>query len=155
MWHERGEPQTSAPLGASITLAGKSPVSPDQNSSLDSLAGLKYKGYTMNSDRYPVFQYEYEGAKFTDAILPWENGRGLIRQISVTSGTIPSSAGYPVAEGKQIRDLGNNLFAVNDQQYYVRIMPGNNQTVSIKNTGAGQVLMLSTKDTNVRYVYIW
>lgn len=155
MWHERGEPQVSVPMGAPIVLSGRCPVAADSKSLPDSSGDYIYKGYRLNKERQPVFEYEMKGNAVTDLITPWEKGRGLSRTITLKNGSIPETAVFRIAEGKTITDLGKGLFAVNGQEYYLKILSSDGQGSMIQSHSDGQVLLAPAKSGSLQYIYIW
>jgi hypothetical protein len=121
MWYERGEPQTAAAMGAGVKFLGRSPLAIDAlPDTLDQQKELLYKGYQLSADRYPSFKYQYNGLDFSDSFKPSANSQALER---VT--TIKNPAGkkfsYRVVQGNEITSLGNGLYAVDGQSYYVRV----------------------------------
>jgi hypothetical protein len=129
MWYERGEPQLAEALGAGVILSGKSPfaIVTDKNTALpDSLndrTELIYKGYSMDSQRYPVFHYQYLDAEFDDAFAMNQSGKGLTRLLSVKK--YPSSGIIMVklADGNKIESAGGNIYVIGDRKYYIQVIP--------------------------------
>lgn len=150
MWYERGEPQTSSPMGATITLPGICPIF-EMNSTNDSIADYKYKGYRLNEQRYPVFTYEYKNLTVQDYISPLENGQGLKRLIQV-KGENKENTTMAIAHGKTITSLGNGLYSIDDQHYYIQI--SGNEKLKIETHNGQQVL---TKPASQQLIYklIW
>jgi hypothetical protein len=74
MWDNRGEPQTSEPLGLTVVQDGKFPLVLAHQVQPDS-TDLVYKGYRLEAGR-PVFMYEWPAAKLRveDRIQPAGNG---------------------------------------------------------------------------------
>jgi hypothetical protein len=74
MWDNRGEPQTSEPLGLTVVQDGKFPLVLAHQAQPDS-TDLVYKGYRLEAGR-PVFMYEWPAAKLRveDRIQPAGNG---------------------------------------------------------------------------------
>ncbi len=155
MWHERGEPQISVPMGAPVVLSGRCPVLADSKSLPDSTADYMYKGYRLNNERQPVFEYKMGAVDITDFITPWEKGRGLSRTITLKNGTLPDNAAFRIAEGKTIIEISKGLYAVNGQEYYLKIISADGQGSSIQANGDGQVLIAPAKSGSLQYVYIW
>ena len=150
MWYERGEPQTSSPMGATITLPGICPIF-ESNNITDSIAKYKYKGYTLTENRYPVFAYEYNNLKVEDKISPIENGKGINRTINV-DGDEKNNLMLRIAQGKSIKAMGNGLYSIDDQNYFVQTTSGETPTIEIHN--GQQVLLISAKQ-KLSYQLIW
>ena len=150
MWYERGEPQTSSPMGASITLAGTCPIFEINNSS-DSITDYKYKGYALDQQRYPTFLYEYKNIKIEDKISPIQNGNGLNRTINI-DGIDKNNLMIRIAQGKSIKSMGNGLYNIDDQKYFVQTTLGEIPTIEMHN--GQQVLLISAKQ-KINFQLIW
>ncbi|MEY2648448.1 MAG: hypothetical protein RL282_1161 [Bacteroidota bacterium] len=150
MWHERGEPQTATPLGAPIVLFGTSPIY-DKTLTKDSIADYQYKGYTLSANGHPQFQYAYKNWMLQDQIVPGDNSRGLKRSITVT-GEGKDKTMIRIAQAKSITPLGNGLYSMGDQEYFVQLTPG--LFPKIENYQGGQVLLMSANEP-IQYQLIW
>jgi hypothetical protein len=150
MWHERGEPQTATPLGAPIVLFGTSPIY-DKTLTKDSIADYQYKGYTLSANGHPQFQYAYKKWMLQDQIVPGDNSRGLKRSITVT-GEGKDKTMIRIAQAKSISPLGNGLYSMGDQEYFVQLTPG--LFPKIENYQGGQVLLMSASEP-IQYQLIW
>jgi len=121
MWYERGEPQTAAAMGAGVMFNGRSPLATDGlPDTLDQQKELLYKGYQLSADRYPVFKYQYNGLDFSDSFKPSANSQALERVTTIKNPT-GKKFSYRVVQGNEITSLGNGLYAVDGQSYYVRV----------------------------------
>jgi hypothetical protein len=151
MWHERGEPQTAAPLGATVILAGTCPVY-DATSSRDSIADYKYKGYTITGTGAPVFKYEYRNVSITDQILPAEMGKGLSRTMKVSGDGI-NGLQFRAAQGKTITMIRKDLYSVESGRYFVQLF----QTADarIADYMGQKVLLLNASNAELNYQIIW
>jgi len=123
MWYERGEPQLAKPLGSVITLSGApslAVISDPANAWPDSIAfdDLVNKGYTLDKDRFPSFEYEFKGIKATDKIsAPTANS--IVREINVSNA--PENLYARVAFGKNIEKVGMGLYSIDDKSYYLKL----------------------------------
>jgi len=150
MWYERGEPQTSSPLGASIDLAGNCPVY-DKNATKDSIADYQYRGYTLSSKGTPVFKYHYKNMIIEDQISPNETSRGLTRTIQL-QGEGKDKTWIRIAQGSNITPLGNGVYAIDDQKYFIQI--GSSIYPNIETYMGQRVLILPAKE-KIQYQLIW
>jgi hypothetical protein len=128
MWHDRGEPQTAEPLGVTINLDGRFPLSFDHQAQPDSLnpSEFVYKGYKIENGR-PVFMYDWSAAKvqLEDRIVPAENKIGLKRTISFKSASAMQSAiDFVIAAPKQIAAVNAGLLGLKDQTYFIQLTGG-------------------------------
>lgn len=150
MWHERGEPQTAASMGAGITLPGVCPVTiyTDQSrmfpDSLDDETELVYKGYALDGQRQPTFTYQYQDSQFTDRLSPYENGKGLTRQIKISNPPAGKQLAYRLAEGKNITEVSKNVFRVDtgDTGFYVQLPDNKLLKPTIQEKSGSKVLTL-------------
>jgi hypothetical protein len=153
MWFERGEPQLAEPLGVALPLDGKTAVfniadinnvSEQQNLGND----LTYTGYHFNSERRPIFQYQYKGESILEHIRPNEQANGLHRNV-IFNKNIPNTY-IRAGEGNMATDLGDGLYQIDNQ--YIKTQSPNAKIVNIGNTKA---LMIPLESTNVAYEVIW
>ena len=150
MWHERGEPQIAMPLGAPIVLNGTCPIY-DKSLTKDSIADYQYKGYTLSASGHPQFQYSFKKLNLQDQITPADNSRGLKRMITV-SGEGKDKTMIRIAHAKSITPIGNGLYSMGDQAYFVQLAPG--AFPKIENYQGGQVLLMSGNDP-IQYQLFW
>jgi archaellum component FlaF (FlaF/FlaG flagellin family) len=167
MWHDRGEPQTSAPMGVTIPLNDKFPLAFLSDASVSfptSLpkSDLQYKGYSLNKVEvagekiaYPIFMYEYKGLKVQDISTPSANSEAIVRHLTFEGSTPAGSSLFVLlAEGKTITDLGKNHFAIDNQQYYVTI-PETSKAIIRDNNGVKQLVMplAGLKDLSYQLIF--
>ncbi len=124
MWHERGN-GTSRPEG-SVQFLG-TPVLPiskltsaQQPWTVDSAqAAYTPKGYVLDANDQPVFQYQVYGTTVKDAVRAREDGHGIERKLEVAQ---PVDNLYvKLAEGDAIQALSDGLYVVGDKSYYLQI----------------------------------
>lgn len=108
MWDNRGEPQTSEPLGLTVVQDGKFPLALAHQAQADS-TDLVYKGYRLEAGR-PIFMYEWTAAKLRveDRIQP--AGNGLKRTLTLV-GASPQKTDVEavLATGHHLSILQNGL----------------------------------------------
>jgi hypothetical protein len=108
MWDNRGEPQTSEPLGLNVVQDGKFPLVLAHQVQPDSTE-LVYKGYRLEAGR-PVFMYDWTAAKLRveDRIQP--AGNGLRRTLTLVGASPQKSDVEAVlATGHHLSILQNGL----------------------------------------------
>ena len=108
MWDNRGEPQTSEPLGLTVVQDGKFPLVLAHQTQPDS-TDLVYKGYRLEAG-LPIFMYEWTAAKLRveDRIQP--AGNGLRRTLSLVGASPQKSDVEAVlATGHHLSNLQNGL----------------------------------------------
>ena len=122
MWYDRGD-GSSRPQGAvlrfgkpAFTIAKLS--SPDETWIPDSAADFTPKGYRVDKNDLPTFQYLKAGSIIEDAIRVLNNGEGFSREITVKD---PSGTYYArLASANSIESV-NGLYVIDDKSYYIRI----------------------------------
>lgn len=151
MWYERGEPQTSSPMGAVVELSGKAPFYPSGQTT-DSVA-MDYLGYTLDAQRIPVFNYRIGNLQVTDQVKPSPNNDGLTRTLSI-AGPVAGDANVVLGEGDRIVKLNKQVFVI-DQRYYIRLADEKNGA-AIVDRGGKQFLVLPVKSAGaINYSIIW
>ena len=168
MWYDRGEPQTSVPMGSAITSNDKFPLAflaSDSAPFPDTLTknDLKYKGYSFKKYdvagqqiSFPDFMYEYKGVKVKDTSLPMTQNEGINRHLSFEGNTTDAKLYALLAEGSAIANLGNNRFSVDNQQYYVQVnSTETNKAIIRESKGKKQLLLPLTGLKEISYQLIF
>ncbi|MES2516597.1 MAG: family 16 glycoside hydrolase [Bacteroidota bacterium] len=164
MWHDRGEPQTSEPMGVIINSNDKFPLAylaSSETSFPDTLTknDLKYKGYKLEKlgqTTYPNFMYEYKGLKVNDITTPIDQSEGLKRRITFEG--IPASGTQLyalIAENVNISEVTTNRYSVDNQGYYIDILPTTNKPILRESNGKKQLLMPLTGLKEISYQLIF
>jgi hypothetical protein len=149
MWHSRGD-GSSRPAGSlqrfeKIVPSIKKLNSPDLAWSADtSGTGLKIRGYAMDEAKRPVFRYSIYNTLVTDASRVLENGNGLHREVSIQGSA--DNLFFHLAEAKNIEELSNGLYLLNDKSYYIRIDNAGGEKPLIRNSANGKELLLPIKN---------
>jgi hypothetical protein len=163
MWHERGEPQTAAPLGAAVVLPGRCALALLDNPSaplpdtLNDRTEIIYKGYSLETGRNPVFAYGLKGMAFTDQFTPAMTSQSLVRTLQWDALPPGKTLVLRLAAGSTITALGNNAYAIGDQQYYLQLLSAGNAKPEIREAGGNKELHLKIEPgtKQVQYSIIW
>lgn len=147
MWYERGEPQTASAMGATIVLAGNCPIY-EKTITKDSITDYLYKGYVLAAG-LPTFSYTYKKLNIKDRIQP--EGKGLKRSISIT-GDDAAKTMVRIAQAKEITPMGNGLYSIGNQAYFVQIAPDIYPKIE---TYLGQKVLLLPASESIQYQLIW
>ena len=159
MWLSRGDGNAIAngsivPLGDKPALAY---VHQEGQVWPDTLAKLVYKpkGYELDGQGIPTFKYIYDGIMINDRSTS-DDGKSLSRKISV-DGPAPKDLFVRLAEGSDINDLGNGLYAVNNFTYYIQVDKAIKPLIRTSAKGKEMLLPLKNTDkgTFVQYSLIW
>jgi Domain of Unknown Function (DUF1080) len=160
MWFERGEPQTSKPIGATVNFFGRCPIALvlDKNDALpdtlDPQKELILKGYTLDETRHPTFKFTYNGVNFTENFQNTEGGKNFQRLIKATNNSNKKLL-YRLAEGELISDLGNGLYAIDNQKFYLQIDPDSKPFIRDNKGKKELVVEKNEKESEVKCTYIF
>lgn len=164
MWYERGEPQISSPRGNVLTLSGKSGLAYLQDTtvpfpdSLNDETDLVYKGYRPAT---PAFRYQYKKTGFQAVVIPTSQNEGgrIVEKLTIgyvfDKGTDFEKLYCKLAEGKEIVEVGQGLYAI-DHQYFVQI-PSDSE-LFIRTINEKQEILIKAKPDSmngIRYALIW
>lgn len=124
MWHERGD-GSSRPVGALQNFGKPAMImaklaSADATWIADSVTtSLRPKGYKLDAQDRPIFQYLVNGVMVTDASKVMDNGQGISRELTVQN---PAEGMYArLAEAATIQEISNNTYLVDGKSYYLRL----------------------------------
>ncbi len=157
MWHERGEPQLAKPLGSVIVLSDgpsvavlPSPAAPWP----DSVAfdDFNNKGYVLDENRFPTFEYSYGGIEAKDKISAAQPG-SLTRVISITSP--PPGLYGRIALAARIESLGNGWYAVGDKSYYLQLDAKYKPLIRQTHSGQEILVPLTKSSSQITYSITW
>ena len=160
MWLSRGDGNARA-TGSVINLDDKPSLAfihQDNQAWPDTLEKGIYrqKGYELDEAGIPTFKYIFDGISISDKTIS-DDGKMLTRKISVDGHDAPRDLFARVAEGSDIADLGNGLYAVNDYSFYVQL----NKSLKpvIRTSAKGKEMLLPIKNTDkgasAQYSLIW
>lgn len=162
MWHSRGD-GSSRPMGSPILLtdAPLLQVLSNTNSSwidtLSNQAAYRFKGYDIDENGRPLFRYSIYGTEVEDLTMPEEEGKILTRSLKV-SGANVANLYLRLAEGSDIVPTSDGTYAVNGNQYYVKVDAGSAKpTVRTVNNRKELLVPVSgiDKGATLRYSLIW
>jgi hypothetical protein len=145
MWHDRGD-GSSRPLGM-VQRFGK-PVQTLSRLTNDQIAwstdtsgtGYRPKGYVLDAEGRPTFNYLIYGITVNDAVKLLEKGQGINRQISLSES--PSSMYFRLAEAASIIEVSQGLYLVDDQSYFLRLENTNGAKAIIRDQNGRKELII-------------
>jgi hypothetical protein len=159
MWLSRGN-ATSRPLGSVIVIGDVQALALIHNDSQawpDSLEKGIYrpKGYELDETGLPTFKYIFDDISINDKSTS-DDGKSLTRKIWI-DGPAPKDLYVCVADAKDITDLGNGMYGINDFSYYVQLDKGVKPLIRAGGKGKELLLPLKNADkgTFVQYSLIW
>ncbi|QJW90962.1 DUF1080 domain-containing protein [Spirosoma taeanense] len=158
MWYGRGETQLGVPMGSVIELSGKPSLAllADQNAAWpDSNVTYNNLGYDIDKAGRPVFKYKLGAVNVQESLASTDDGRKLSHTFTVTG---DQPLWCRVAEGRDITELPNGLYAINDKQYFIEL-PDKQKPVIRSTAQNTKELLLPVKATNnsgtVTYSIVW
>lgn len=144
MWHERGDGSSKAT--GSIQYLGKPALAINKLASQQTNwvtdtagSGFKPKGYVLDTYGRPAFRYMVYGSLVNDASTVIANGQGLHREITVQGDQ--KDLFIRIAQAKNIEDLQNGLYLVDDKSYYIRLDDPKSKLVIRDNNGQKEFLL--------------
>lgn len=155
-WEDRGGEQLATPLGSVVSLSDAPVIGVLANESTPwtdsvSFEAVDNKGYVLNKQRTPVFEYIIKGIQVKDSIVVPFNGEGIVRTIKVQN---PVSGLYClVTKGSNIQMVSPGLYVVDDKSYYIKI--SNKYKPIIRQSGNGKELIVKYDAEPVTYSLIW
>ena len=153
MWYERGEPQLAKPLGSVIILSGAPTLAVinDPNTAWpDSISFDDFgnKGYTLDKDRFPSFEYEFKGIKATDKIAA-PTANSIVREINVSNA--PENLYARLALGKTIEKVGLGLYSIDDKSYYLIVDESIKPLIRETAQGKEMLVPITKKANSITY----
>jgi hypothetical protein len=142
MWHDRGEPQLAKPRGSLLILSDApalAVLTSDSEAWPDSIAfdDFKNEGYTLDANRTPTFQYAWKGMEVADKISG-QQPESISREITISG--VQAGLYCRIAAAKKIEKADQDLYAIDDRSYYIRI--DDRFRPEIRSTAAGQELIV-------------
>lgn len=157
MWHSRGN-GTARVMGSPIYF-GKPGLAIAQLSSRDAAwpsdtsgTGYRPKGYRLDKQERPTFQYELHGTTVDDQIVPLPHGEGLTRTIQVAN--TPDNLYLQLATGSTIEEQGNGVYLIEDKSWFIRLDDSGKDKPFIRDYQDGKELLIPVRGS-VRYSIIF
>ncbi|MEM6342241.1 MAG: family 16 glycoside hydrolase [Bacteroidota bacterium] len=151
MWRGRGESQLAVPGGAALAMSGKASfiVADDIPTAWpDSLAeDVVFKGYDLDRDGMPTFRFGMAKGEVSDHFSV--KGGNLRREISAKD--LNQFIQVLLVEASEIEALSEDLYAVDDRSFYLRLIDGK---AELKSSPSGQRLVHNLS-TPITYELIW
>lgn len=163
MWTGRGQTQIAEPLGSTFE------ISPSPNFAILSHEKdkwpekqsdkFKFKGYKIDASGKPTFLYTLDDFIIQDKTDPQEKGRFLTRTYQVSSGNRTSTLWFKLAEGTSIKQIGKDMYSINNNSYYIKYTNHQNSKAILRETSLGYELIVplsgSKNQTEIQYSIIW
>lgn len=151
MWHRRGD-GSSRPLGSVETLLLHPSLAINKLENEQAAwpadtagTGFRPKGYILDENENPVFQYKVYGASVRDKIRVFNKGRGVQRTITLKH--LDERLYCRLASGTSIRKVEGNRYLVGeDHSYYIQIDdPGGSRAI-LRTIDGHQELILPARE---------
>ncbi|MBC8110761.1 MAG: DUF1080 domain-containing protein [Verrucomicrobia bacterium] len=157
MWQDRGDGSfrtlggtqylfTDQPLGVLANANAAFPKEYDE-------ANFRGKGYSLDeATGRPVFKYVVNGLEVEDKIVPDDENRILTREIKIISAQKQANTYFKLAEGNSIETMPDGSFAVDDKQYYIKVISADKPVIREVN---GRKELVVFVNASVKYSIIW
>lgn len=165
MWQDRGGSQVAAPIGNPVELFATPTllILNDANASWISKYkendGFRQKGYNLDDSGRPTFKYIYQGITVEDKIMPIEDSRALSRELLLNVSQTVNNLYAKIAEGKEIAQLPDGAYSIDDKQYYIQISEANKPKAFIRQSGDKKELLIPVvwdgNKAKIQYAIIW
>ena len=97
-------------------------------------------GYRLGAEENPVFLYRISGLTVTDAIRALANGEGVSRDVSITGPL--QNIYFRLAEGQDIVELKEGLYAIDHNTYYLRLESPGGEKPFVRNSNGKKELLI-------------
>ena len=152
MWFSRGQDQSAAPRGSTMGFSG-TPIVRIPEAAPD--VPLRSRGYSIDENGNPVYEYNVGELNVLDAIKPDESGRFFVRTLTLV-GRVPDGTSLVLAEGADIREVSDGVFVVGDGKYYIEVTSGNAQVERVgEQTRLVSTVPAWSTQTQVAYALVW
>ncbi|MCF2496335.1 family 16 glycoside hydrolase [Dyadobacter chenhuakuii] len=149
MWHDRGDgssrPRGSVTLLGNDMVLGKSAKGKWQADTTGS--GYRPKGYVLDDQDVPTFQYQAFGSAVTDYISV-VNNQYFERIIKVNNPSKDLVA--RLADGSNIEKVADGLYAVDNKSYYIQLADKSVKP-EIRSADGAQELLVPVTNGEVKY----
>ncbi len=158
MWYSRGD-GSARPAGAVLTFgfpalqiarlsSSQSPWKSDTAGT-----GFRAKGYALDKNENPIFQYKVYNVQVTDATEALATGEGLSREITVSR---PAENLYVrLVECETIDELEKNLYRVDNDSYYLRVEDTAGGRPIMRNSANGKKELIMPIGAQLRYTILF
>jgi len=161
MWLSRGYDQLGEPIGFGISLHGDLEFSPLKNEEsiwpkpLPENKGIKQLGYVFNKNGMPAFSYQIGTSVITTTFSVFNDGNRRLKKSIEIEGR--KTLWHKIAEGEDIKYIGNNIYIVNNESFYIDFSGNDALTPIIRKAGEKEELIvkLSRRKRNIAYNIIW
>jgi hypothetical protein len=150
MWHNRGD-GSSRPRG-SVTVFGNEMTLGKVNGQSKWVtdttgSGYRPKGYVLNENDVPTFQYMAFGSPVTDyiSVVNDQYFERIIKVNNPTSGLVAR-----IANGESIEKISDGLYAVNGKAYYIQLAD-KKAKIELRNSDGQQELLIPVNNGEVKY----
>ncbi|MBX3256442.1 MAG: DUF1080 domain-containing protein [Chitinophagaceae bacterium] len=162
MWESRGEIQLARPLGSVISLPSQPQVAQLTNDQAPwpelMQQGYKFKGYFLDKQGRPVFNYTFNGLQISDRTVPSDDDRILTRTLQFDNNAAGNNLWIRLAAGDKIEKLEDGLYAINNKSYYLRLDGKKQRGAILRNINGREELLIPASALSTQgltWSYIW
>lgn len=151
MWYNRGD-GSSRPEGTVEHLIDEPALAinrlkNEQAAWSSDTSGIDFKsrGYRLDTNDNPLFNYEIYGAGVSDEIRVVNEGRGVRRTITLEDA--PDDLYVRLAVGSSIKKGENNRYMIDDQSYYLQLDDPDGSEPIVRTVDSHQELIIPVQST--------
>jgi hypothetical protein len=114
---------------------------------------FRSKGYALDeATGRPVFRFAVNGLEVEDKIVPDDENRILTREIKIVSAQKQPNTYLKLAEGNIIETMPDGSFAIDDKQFYIKILSSDKPVIREIN---GKKELVIAVNESIKYSIIW
>lgn len=162
MWESRGVVQLARPLGSVISLPSQPQVAQLTNDQTPwpelTQQEYKFKGYFLDKQGRPVFNYTFNGLQISDRTVPSEDDRILTRTLQFDNNVGVNNLWIRLAAGDKIEKLEDGLYTINNKSYYLRLGDKKQRGAILRNINGKEELLIPVSALSAQgltWSYIW
>ncbi len=158
MWHSRGGQQLAEPLGLPVSIHGDPDFAYLDNEKAswpDSIsASYRQLGYELSQNGTPTFLMDIGGGVIRNEFMPSDTLRKLTRIIRTD---LKKNIWHKIGEGSVIEALPDNIYAIDDKNYFVDFSDSEGIKPVIRQAAGKQELLVnfSKGKSELSYTIIW
>jgi hypothetical protein len=120
---------------------------------------FQFKSYRLDEAGRPIFQYTLMGAAISDYLIPAAENNSYVRELTITNAQNTQNLYCRLAEGKNITQLPDGTYGVDDMQFYVELKETGGAKPLLRDVNNRKELLLPVSASNgqakIRYAIVW
>jgi Domain of Unknown Function (DUF1080)/PA14 domain len=155
MWHDRGD-GSFKPLGAvQFLYMNQSLAFLSQPTDAFPATGkegeFRSKGYRIEANGGPVFNYLYNGMEVEEKVYPDNENRVITREVLIKNKEGKTDLYFKLGEGSRIDPMPDGSYAIDDRHYYIKTA----QRATIREVNGVKELVIPVVGNSIKYTIVW